>query len=180
MHNAVPLRHIQTYTCTTDTLSHTQKYIHTHTHTHIRVHSNWVAKYICAMPYPFAFDLVARLHSTLQHAATHCNKLQHAATRYNIHCNTPIDLVARLISHCDTLQHIAIHCNTLQHTRHIHYKTLLNLITRLHSALQYTATHCNTLQHTATHCNTLQYTATYIAIHCLTSLLEFIAHCNIL
>jgi len=33
-----------------------------------------------------------------QHAATHCNTLQHTAT------------------HCSTLQHTATHCNTLQHT----------------------------------------------------------------
>jgi len=29
------------------------------------------------------------------------------------------------------------------------------------TALQHTATHCNTLQHTATHCNTLQHTTTH-------------------
>jgi len=43
-----------------------------------------------------------------------------------------------------------------------------------HTALQHTATHCNTLQHTATHSNTLQHIATYcntlqhIATHCNT------------
>ena len=37
------------------------------------------------------------------------------------------------------------------------------------SALQHTATHCNTLQHTATHCNTLQHIAmrSYVRCHCL-------------
>ena len=35
---------------------------------------------------------------------------------------------------------------------------VLRLVT---SALQHTATHCNTLQHTATHCNALQRTATH-------------------
>jgi len=59
---------------------------------------------------------------TLQHTATHCNMLQHAA----LNCNTPChghdgDL--------DTLQNTATLCNTLQHT----------------------ATHCNTLPWTATH-----------------------------
>ena len=43
------------------------------------------------------------------------------------------------------------------------------------SALQHTATHCNTLQHTATHCNTLQHTAA----HCST-LQHTATHCNTL
>jgi len=60
--------------------------------------------------------------------ATHCNILQHTATRcktlhYALHCNT----LQHTATHCNTLQHTATHCNTLQHT----------------------ATHCNTLLHTA-------------------------------
>jgi len=41
---------------------------------------------------------VSGFMSTLQHAATRCNKLQHTAT------------------HCNALQHTATRCNTLQHT----------------------------------------------------------------
>ena len=51
------------------------------------------------------------------------------------------------------------------------------------SALQHTATHCNTLQHTATHGNTLQHTATHdntrqhTATHCNTRQ-HTATHCN--
>jgi len=81
--------------------------------------------------------------STLQHTATHCNKLQHSAT------------------HRNTLQHAATRCNTLQHT------ATNVVVCGYHadgsppfSGAVPTATHCNTLQctamqHTATQCNTL-------------------------
>jgi len=69
----------------------------------------------------------------LQHIATRCNTLQHAATQETKSLKNI--LYWRAVC-CNTLQHTATHCNTLQHT----------------------ATHCNALQHTATHCNTLQLT----------------------
>ena len=47
--------------------------------------------------------------------------------------------------HYNKLQHTATHC-------HAH------CLARNRSALQRTATHCNTMQYTATHCNTLQHT----------------------
>ena len=77
--------------------------------------------------------------NTLQHDATRCNMLQHAAT--HIFWSSVLALAGSL--HCNTLQHTATHCNTLQYTA-THYNTL-----------QYTTTHCNTLQHTATHGNTV-------------------------
>ena len=112
--------------------------------------------------------------STLQHTATHCNRLQ----RNMIHCNTlkkthtlqhSIAVGATLCTrdtHCN--KHAAIRCDTLQLTA-----TRCNaavFATRTASGghvfltgrntLQHTATHCNTLQHTATHCNTLKRTHT--------------------
>ena len=97
------------------------------------------------------------------HTATHCNTLQHTATRI-IQCNRhywskPIHLHfdwSYDIWRRDTkwlmmygtgtrvaLQHTATHCNMLQ----------------------YTVSHCNTLQHTPTHCNTLQHTAAHDIWH---------------
>ena len=91
---------------------------------------------------------------TLQHAlqctATHCDILQHTATRA-----THRDALRPTATHCNTLHYIALHCNTLHHTA-THCSTL----------------HCSTLQHTATHCNTLQHTVNHdkslqiIAHHC--------------
>jgi len=48
---------------------------------------------------------------TLQHAATHCNTLQHTATRRDIHIICPLFCCGS----CATLQHTATHHNTLQH-----------------------------------------------------------------
>ena len=130
-----------------------------------------------------------------RYCATHCNALQHTATKtLQRAANVPLDMLILGVQsqqvHCNTLQHTATHCKTLQHSA-----TLCN-------TLQHTATHCNrlqqthcnkhtatyfngaaryahsrcavtagTLQHTTTHCNTLQNTAT----HCNT--LQHI-HCN--
>ena len=100
------------------------------------------------------------MQHTLQHTATHGNKIKHTAT----HCNT----LQHNATHCNTMQHnathTATHCNTLQNTA-IHYKTLQHHLQKeTCNTLQHTATHCNTLQHAATRCNTLQHTA----IHCNT------------
>ena len=61
----------------------------------------------------------------------------------------------------------AAHCHSLQHTETTlqHPGAGLQRAEHAHansSALQLTATHCNTLQHTASHCNILQHSA----IHC--------------
>jgi len=117
--------------------------------------------------------------NTLQHTATriatNCNTLQHAlqqiATRYHRPCkkvshptNTPLANIKL------TLQHTATHCYTLQHDalQHtvLHCNALpLHLVRDINLTLQRAATHCNTLRHTATHCDTLrhtlQHTATY-------------------
>jgi len=90
---------------------------------------------------------------TLQHTATHCNTLQHAAT-----------------THCNTLQHAATHHNVLP---------FVETSATQCNTLQYTATHRNTLQHTATRCNTLQHTApNYNVLPCVeTSAHELSAEC---
>jgi len=52
----------------------------------------------------------------LQHIATHCNTLQHAATRYNKR-RRQMDtrgVDSRTATHCNTLQHAATCCNMLQ------------------------------------------------------------------
>jgi len=135
---------------------------------------------------------------TLQYTATHCNTLQHTATRTSgqvltdlyasftaTHCNTNASFTA---THCNALQHTATHCNILQHTA---THTSGHVLTRLYTSFtathgsthasfpethlmiycntqQRTATHCNTLQHTATHCNTLQHSAAHCSAHRLT------------
>ena len=128
--------------------------------------------------------------NTLQHTATHCNKI---ATRCNQVQQGCCKLLAVWVDcltksctiHCITLHHTATHCNTLQHAA-THYNTLQHNATRValfvgriddqlgnrgatHSnTLQHTATHCNTQQHTATHSNTQQHTATHCSACCNT------------
>jgi len=132
----------------------------------------------------FGFMCERQTHcNTLQHAATRCNTLQHTAT----HCNTlhhtathcAIGFVCERQTHCNTLQHIATHCNTLHHTAS-HCNTLCNWVRVRETDRQidrppdmkvedcYKQTHRNTLQHAATHCNTLQHTAT----HCTRRMLK--------
>jgi len=82
-------------------------------------------------------------YSTLQHTATHCNTMQHAAAT---HCNTlqhTVHHTATHTLHCNALQHMAAHCNTC-------------------TALQHTTAHCSTLQHNATHWNTATHCNTYL------------------
>jgi len=121
-----------------------------------------------------------------QHTATHCNTLQHAATRTQYsRTDTSYDYRIQLYTVCipqykqsltDTslplpstptsagfCEHTATHCNTRQHTA-THCNTLQHTATHC-STLQHTATHCNALQRTATHCNTLQHTAIYCNTH---------------
>jgi len=77
----------------------------------------------------------------LQHAATHCNKVQ-------LSRGSSADVtVAAATTPCNTLQRAATHCNSLQHTA-----TRCNTGRAVEQTLQpslqqHTATHCNTLQH---------------------------------
>jgi len=120
-------------------------------------------------------------YTVLQHTAIHCT-----ATHCSTHAQ-PIFVRCHMcerelsaLQHCnDTATHYAAtccnttHCNTLQHTcpanlcavsyvfgpircAATHYNILQHTALQ-HTALQRTATHCNTLQHTA-----LQYTATHM------------------
>jgi len=60
---------------------------------------------------------------TLQHTATHCDKLQHAATRSCL-----LDVCRYTHTAC-TLQHTATHCNTLRNTTgHTTVGTTLNCL----------------------------------------------------
>ena len=65
------------------------------------------------------------ISSAPQHTETHCNTLQHTATRAATHTYQVTHLLVHLpyqlcnwlqdtATHCNTLQHIATHCNTLQ------------------------------------------------------------------
>jgi len=84
-------------------------------------------------------------------STTHCNTLQHTAT----HCNK---------LQCNKLQRTATHCITLN-ADHVDGARSLNCSANPDSlTLQHTTTRCNTLQHAATRCTTLQHSA----IHCST------------
>jgi len=90
---------------------------------------------------------------SLQHTATRCNTLKHAATQAT-HCNT----CGRCSNHQskthhNTPQHGATRCNTLQHTATPADDAAI-------ISLKHTTTHHNTLQHAATPCNTLQHLRT--------------------
>jgi len=71
------------------------------------IHMTWLI-HMRDMSNPFVTWLVHRGRDTL--SATHCNTLQHTATRKN--------RPHRIATHCSTLQYAATHCNTLQHTEH--------------------------------------------------------------
>jgi len=70
---------------------------------------------------------------------------------------------------CNTMPNTATRRNAQTHVEnnayyntllHAHFSALQNTASycnTLQHTLQHTATHCNTLQHTATHCNTLQH-----------------------
>jgi len=129
-------------------------------------------------------------HTTniLQHAATHCNTLQHTATKHQHTTN----ILQHAPTHCNTLQHtatkhkviaanddIAIHCNTLQHTTTHCNAPSRNTATRLQCvtsvkgkavvAKEDVVAHCNTLQHTFTeHCTHYTHCNTHTATHCNT------------
>jgi hypothetical protein len=79
---------------------------------------------------------------------THCNTLQHTATRSN-----SLQLsVAACNTSCNTLQPTATHCR----------------IVRLDSRHRMTATHCNAQQCTATHSDSLQHKLQHTSTHCNT------------
>jgi len=95
---------------------HTYMITHIYIYTHIRIHTTSKFKY------SHSRTRVSFTNKWLH--TTHCNMLQHTATRCNrtqaIHghrCHSQrcgrIQLTA---THINTLQHTATHCNTLQHT----------------------------------------------------------------
>jgi len=97
----------------------------------------------------------------LQHTATNCNTLQHAAT-----CNTFMQAQhmrgarggSQRVSHCNTLQHAATRCNTMHIRAGASNEGARGGRKLAHVSLQHTTTHCNTLQHAATRCiSTLQH-----------------------
>ena len=114
--------------------------------------------------------------NTLQHTATHCNTLQHTATHCNTlqhtatHCNT----LQHTATHCITLQHTATYMPAADGVIVLHRRAQC-IAEDLHSRFATqdarlsfpdvsllsfgTVTHCSALQHTATHCNTLQQSA---------------------
>jgi len=119
----------------------TRTHKHTHTctnveHTNRTKHSGWhTSKHICN-------HFMVITHSRLQHTATHCNKLQHTATR-----DTSAIISWWLHTQdCNTLQHTATHCNKLQHTATRDKSAIVSwwLYTHDSSTLQHTASHCNT------------------------------------
>jgi len=102
-----------------------------------------------------------------QNTATHCNILQHTATRKGMQLN------AQCTTLLSTLQHTAIHCNTQQYTA-THSNTLQN--TAIPRVVQSSAQCTTVLSHAATHCNILQHTATHMVIQ----LNAYCTNCTIL
>jgi len=120
-------------------------------------------------------------------SATHCNTLQHTATRCNTHTNLSYHWIGA--THCIAPQHTATYCNTLQHTanfscipsdkrnthvlqhklqrkahvlQHKHTHTAIYCNTHSYYWIRECNTHMHTLPHAATHCNTLQHTAIHL------------------
>ena len=82
----------------------------------------------------------------LRNTATHCNTLQHTATRQEpSRRHDPMHL-QDTATHCNALHHPATHRITLQHAA-----SMQEPITASKSM-------CNRLQHTTIHCNTQQHT----------------------
>jgi len=82
----------------------------------------------------------------LQHAATHCDTLQH--THY-----FAVDVGVAAQQHtatcCNTLQHAATRCNTLITLQWMWALQRRN--TLQHNTLQHASKHCNTQQHASPH-----------------------------
>jgi len=101
---------------------------------------------------------------TMEHTATRCNTLQHAATHpthsghYNAQTRTwPVEL--RTVTHCHILQHTATYCNTL-YTLHVQAIILhKHELDSSRFTMQHTATHYNPLHHAVSRCTTLQHAA---------------------
>ena len=82
------------------------QYTHTCIHTMYTCIHMYICMYtrMCILRHCNTLQRVLTTHvGTLQHTATHCNRLLHALQ----HTATPTH---------DTCQHIATHCHTLQHT----------------------------------------------------------------
>ena len=126
------------------TLMHKQTRTHTHAHTHTHKHTlTRIRKHI--------YLVHLSQHTILQHTATHCNTLQHAATH----------IVGSCLSARYTATQLVLQYKVLQTpTRATHTYNIQARVCR-------TATHCKTLQHIqytgkgVQKCNTLQKTATH-------------------
>jgi len=116
------------------------------------------------------------LLGTVQHAATHCNTLQHAHTATHpkktlidtatAQCEGALEHQIAIRCVRSAVQHTATHCNTLQDTHTATHKRIfdqycncaMKRCARTSNSVQmctgYSATPRNALQHTATHCNT--------------------------
>ena len=102
----------------------THTHTHTHTHTYTYTHTWLVSQESSGVKQSRTVSLGPATHSAI-HSATHCNALQHTATRVECgrvangtagSCNIRYNTLKHTATHCDTLQHTATHCNTLQHT----------------------------------------------------------------
>ena len=89
----------------------------------------------------------------LQHAATCCNMLQHAATTYTHTRASQVDVGGACAATRCRLQHAATCCNMLQ----LHTQTCKSCVCkrRSRSCKVRTAICCNVLQHAQKHCRTL-------------------------
>jgi len=102
---------------------------------------------------------------TQQHIASHCVKLQHAATHGSTRqhvksfASRPLILFPLIVNirSPDSTKFIATHCYTLQHVKYRASTPLilfpLIITKRSPDSTKVAATHSSTLQHTAAHCN---------------------------
>jgi len=113
-----------------------------------------------------------------QHAATHCNTLQHTASHIRLYAKmSHASITAPSATTCNTLRRTTSHCNTLQYdcnqTRNLHTPTSCSNFTTT------SASHCNSLECTITqklqhksnhthvcHKRTLPPRLHHIAAHC--------------
>ena len=121
--------------------------------------------------------------NSLQHTATHCNRLMRGITLHH---------TANTLQHSQTtLKHTETHCNT-HLVLQIYWgpkdccEKFCYCVSAHHNTLQHAATSCNILQHTqhtATHCNTLKTAATTLVttwVHslCVACREQCVANCT--
>jgi len=183
----------------TNTREHTLMHIHAETYTQTQTHwyirtranTNPISSPLFSPNLPPAPPFSSRVLSTAYfHSATHCNTLQHTATKYNNACVLSTACGCsfapfpsrRHVMHCvavrcSALQCVAVRCSALQcvAVRCVYIWCILFLLPSIHHRVVATC-HWNSLKPTATQCNLLQPTATQVLAHCIVFFSPSIRH----